>query len=210
MNQRFLFLIAMIMVAFLLSIAKPVPVNMYRIEGMNEFDIRFQARRTLEKADEEPSIYSELELVPEEYSLKCYSLWDHWTSNGLADRLGNPIGWQRVISWNDDCDPEGQVRIYEDVYYILISKNPMIAYPDFSNLDEKLTTQSGEEVLLSRIDYPYTLRGKTTVYERIKYTFKVNDVYVFVEQTRLRDESNNEELLKWVEKLINEIQSVLN
>jgi len=210
MNQRFLFLIGIIMAAFLILIAEPVPVNIYRIEGINEFDIRFQARRTLEKADEEPSIYSELELVPEEYNVECYSRWDHWTSNGLADRLGNPIGWQRVINWNDDCDPEGQIRIYEDVYYILISKNPMIAYPDFSNLEEKLTTQSGVEVLLTSTDYPYTISGKTTVYERVKYTFKVNEVYVFIEQTRLRDESNNDELLIWVEKLISGIQTVLN
>jgi len=210
MNQRILYLIVILLAAIMISNTKSIPVSIHRIEGMNEFDAIFQVRRTLEKADDEPSIYSDLELVPEYYTYECYSLWDHWTSNGLADRLGNPIGWQRVISWNDDCDPEGQVRIYEDVYYILISKNPMIAYPDFSNLDEKLTTQSGVEVLLSRIDYPYTLRGITTVYERIKYTFKVNDVYVFIEQTRLRDEKNNDELLIWVEKLISEIQTVLN
>lgn len=210
MNQRYLYLVAIIIAAFLLLIAKPIPVNIYRIEGINEFDIRFQARRTLEKADEEPSIYSELELIPEEYSVKCYSRWDHWTSNGLADRLGNPIGWQRVINWNDDCDPEGQIKIYEDVYYILISKNPMIAYPDFSNLDEKLITQSGVEVLFSSIEYPYTISDVTTVYERIKYTFRVKDVYVYIEQTILRNEFRNEELLEWVDILKNEIETVLN
>ena len=86
----------------------------------------------------------------------------------------------------------------------------MISYPDFSNLDERLITQSGVDVLLSSIDYPYTISGKTTIYERIKYTFKIKDIYVFVEQTRLRDKKNNDELLIWVEKLLSEIQTVLN
>jgi hypothetical protein len=210
MNQRILYLIVILLAAIMISNTKPIPVSIHRIEGMNQFDAIYQVRRTLEKADDEPSIYSDLELVPEDYTNECYSQWDHWSSNGLADRLGNPIGWQRAISWNDDCDPEGQVRVYEDVYNILISKNPMIAYPDFSNLDETLITESGIEVSLSSIDYPYTISGTTTVYERVKYTFKVKDVYVFIGQTRLRDESNEIELLEWVDKLYDEIQTILN
>lgn len=210
MNQRIFYIVTMIITAYLLLIIKPLPVNIHRIERVSEFEVRFKGS-VLEDKEMNPSVFSELALVPDQFNSSCYSDVNYLTSNGLADRLGNRIGWQRIIQWNYDCDSDGQIiNLFENVYSILISKNPMIAYPDFSNQDEKLTTQSGVEVLLTSTDYPYTISGKTTVYERVKYTFKVNDVYVFIEQTRLRDESNNDELLIWVEKLISEIQTVLN
>jgi len=210
MNQRIFYVVTMIIAAYLLLIIKPLPINIHHIERVSELEIRFKGS-VLEDTEMNHSIFSELELVPYQLVSTCYSDVNYLTSNGLADRLGNHIGWQRIIQWNNDCDPEGQIaNIFDNAYSILISKNPMIAYPDFSNLNETLITQSKTEVLFSSIDYPYTISGKTTVYERIKYTFKVKDVYVFVEQTRLRDEMNNEELLIWVEKLISEIQTVLN
>ncbi len=210
MNQRIFLVVSMLIAAYLLVIIKPIPVNIHRIERVSELDVRFKGS-VLEDTEMNPSIYSELDLIPQKFNSICYSQGNYLTSNGLADRLGNQIGWQHIVQWNYDCDPEGQiVNIFENVYSILISKNPMNAYPDYSNMDEKLVTQSGIEVLFNRIEYPYTINGVTTVFERIKYMFNVNDVYVYIEQTVLRDEFNSEELLEWVYLLKGEIETALN
>lgn len=209
MNQRIFYLIALLIAIFMLTNTKPIPTNIHRIEGINKLVAQFQTRRTVEKANDVPSIYSDLNLVPDIYDQKCYSQWDHWTSNGLAERLGNPIGWKRIAQWNNECEPETISLNFSDVYSIILSNNPMIAYPEFSDYDKQLLTESGLIVSIKKMEYPYTLAERTIVYMRVMYMFEVQNVYVYVDQIMLRESTNDDEILNWADQLYNEIQTSL-
>jgi len=208
MSQRIFLLIALFIAAYFMLLVTPLPVNIYQIEKISETDLRFIG--STNENSEQTSIYSKLNLVPENFNNNCYSQFNTLTSNGLADKLGNLIGWQHNVQWNNDCDPEGQIEnIFGDAYSILISKNPMVLYPEFSNLEQRLVTETGIEVDLSTYEYPYTNKGKTIVFAELKYSFKVVEEYVFVTHTVLRDTWDDETLLKWIDSLNYEIKSVL-
>ena len=209
MNQRFFFTIVLLIVAFTIESSRPIPTNIYRIEGSSKYDIRYQLRRTIEKYDYEESEWTPLNLVPDEYKSNCYSQWDHWAANGLADRLGKPIAWQRIAQWTYECDLEDRVFYETDAYTILLSRNPMAAYPKFSVHDKVFLTDSGIEVSISQNDNTVIIDSKAVVSSQVQYTFKVEDVYVFIEESISEETFNQSKISTWVDTLANEIKTVL-
>lgn len=210
MNQRFFFTGVLLVIVFILSSFRPLPMNIYRIAGSSEFDIRYQARRTIEKYDYEESEWSKLSLVPKEYASNCYSQWDHWVANGLADRLGKPIAWQRNVQWNNECIDETQNYAPVDVYTILLSTNPMASYPRNSVFEYQLITNQGIQVDYSmQWEYPYTNNGETYHYVQVRYAFKLEDKHVFIDQVFMDQDVIEEDIALWVDTLVNELKTVL-
>ncbi len=210
MNQRIFFTGVLLIIVFVISSFRPLPMNIYRIAGRSEYDIRYQARRTIEKYDHEESEWSKLNLVPIEYVSNCYSQWDHWVANGLADRLGKPIAWQRIVQWNYECD-EGKERYNPtDQYTILLSTNPMAAYPRNSVFENHLITNQGIQVDYStQWEYPYTNNGETYLYIQVRYAFKHEDKHVFIDQVFMDQDVIEKDIALWVDTLVNELKTVL-
>lgn len=209
MNQRFFFTTVLLIIVFILSSLRPLPMNIYRIEGSSEHDTRYQLRRTIEKYDYEESEWTPLNLVPEEFNSSCYSQWDHWAANGLADRLGKPIAWQRIAQWTYECDVEDRIFYETDAYTILLSKNPMAAYPKFTVHDKVFLTDAGNEVSISQNEYTVIIDSKGVVYTQIQYTFRVEDVYVFIEQSIQNRTFDEKVISDWVDTLAEELKTVL-
>ena len=210
MNQRYFYSIVLLMIALTASGIRPLPMNIYRITARYEYDIRYQARRTIEKYDYEESEWSNLNLVPIEYATNCYGQWNHWMANGLADRLGKPIGWQRNVQWNHECVDEKQSYVPVDVYTIILSKNPMAAYPRNSVFENQLVTNQGIQVDYSaQWEYPYTNNGVTYHYIQVRYAFKIEDNHVFIDQIFIGQDEIKEDIALWVDQLANELKTVL-
>ena len=210
MNQRYFYSIILLMIAFIASSIRPLPMNIYRIVGRYEYDIRYQARRTIEKYDYEDSEWSSLDLVPIDFDMNCYSQWDHWLANGLADRLGKPIAWQRNIQWNNECKDEKHMYVPSDVYSIVLSRNPMALYPRYSVSDKQFITDQGIPVdYYSQWIYPYTNNGVTYHFIQVQYSFKVEDTYVFIDQVIIDRDLDEKEIAVWVDTLANELKTVL-
>lgn len=210
MNQRFFFTGVLLTIVFILSSFRPLPMNIYRIAGSSEFDIRYQARRTIEKYDYEESEWSSLDLVPMDIDMNCYSQWDHWLANGLADRLGKPIAWQRNIQWTNECKDEKHMYVPSDVYSIVLSRNPMATYPKNSVFEDQLITDQGIPVdIYAQWIYPYTNNGVTYHYTQVQYAFKVEDTYVFIDQVIIDRDVDEKEIAIWVDTLANELKTVL-
>lgn len=210
MNQRYFYSIVLLMIALTASGIRPLPMNIYRITARYEYDIRYQARRTIEKYDYEESEWSNLNLVPIEYATNCYGQWDHWLANGLADRLGKPIAWQRNIQWTNDCKDEKYMYVPSDVYSIVLSRNPMAVYPRYSVFEDQLITNQGIPFdYFTQWIYPYTNNGVTYNYIQVQYSFKVEDTYVFVDQVMTDRDVDKKEIAVWVDTLANELKTVL-
>ncbi|MBN2876690.1 MAG: hypothetical protein JXL85_03455, partial [Bacilli bacterium] len=205
MNQRYFYSIVLLMIALTASGIRPLPMNIYRITARYEYDIRYQARRTIEKYDYEESEWSSLDLVPIDFDMKCYSQWDHWLANGLADRLGKPIAWQRNIQWTNDCKDEKYMYVPSDVYSIVLSRNPMAVYPRYSVFEDQLITNQGIPFdYFTQWIYPYTNNGVTYNFIQVQYSFKVEDTYVFVDQVMTDRDVDKKEIAVWVDTLANE------
>lgn len=210
MNQRYFYSIILLMIAFIASSIRPLPMNIYRIVGRYEYDIRYQARRTIEKYDYEESEWSSLDLVPIDFDMNCYSQWDHWLANGLADRLGKPIAWQRNIQWTNECKDEKHMYVPSDVYSIVLSRNPMALYPRNSAFENQLVTNQGIQVDYSaQWEYPYTNNGVTYHYIQVRYAFKIEDNHVFIDQIFIGQDEIKEDIALWVDQLANELKTVL-
>jgi hypothetical protein len=210
MNQRFFFTAIFLIIVIMMSSLKSVPMNIYRIEGSSELDVRFQARRTIEKYDHEESEWSKLNLVPSQYDTNCYIKWDHWVANGLADRLGKPIAWKRNIQWNHECKDVKFMYVPVDVYSIVLSRNPMATYPRNSVFEDQLITDQGIPFdYITQWIYPYTNNGVTYHYIQVQYSFKVEDTYVFVDQVMTDRDVDKKDIAVWGDKLTKEIKTVL-
>jgi hypothetical protein len=210
MNQRFFFTGVLLAIVFILSSFRPLPMNIYRIVGSSEFDTRYQARRTIEKYDYEESEWSSLDLVPIDIDMNCYSQWDHWLANGLADRLGKPIAWQLNIQWTNECEDEKHLYVPSDVYSIVLSRNPMATYPRYSVSDKQFKTDQGIPVdYYAQWIYPYTNNGVTYHYIQVQYAFKVEDTYVFIDQVITDQDVDEKVIAVWVDTLANELKTVL-
>lgn len=209
MNQRIFYTGILLSIVITLSSFRPLPMNIYRIEGSSEHDVRFQARRTIEKYDYEESKWSKLNLVPSQYDTNCYIQWDHWVANGLADRLGKPIAWKRNIQWNYECKDDKFMYVPPDMYSILLSRNPMAAYPKFTVSDKQILTDSGIQVSYKQEEYTFKVNGKSGIYYLTQYTFKVNDTYVFIEQVILDRVVDEKKIAEWVDSIADELKTVL-
>ena len=142
--------------------------------------------------------------------MNCYSQWDHWLANGLADRLGKPIAWQRNIQWTNDCKDEKHMYVRSDVYSIVLSRNPMATYPRYRVLDNQFITDQGIPVdYYSQWIYPYTNNGVTYHFIQVQYSFKVEDTYVFIDQVIIDRDLDEKEIAVWVDTLANELKTVL-
>ena len=85
----------------------------------------------------------------------------------------------------------------------------MAAYPKFSVHDKVFLTDSGIEVSISQNDNTVIIDSKAVVSSQVQYTFKVEDVYVFIEESISEETFNQSKISTWVDTLANEIKTVL-
>jgi hypothetical protein len=205
--RKVLLVIIIILLSLVMTSAKLVETNIYNIYRTNEFDRVYQIRMTTDYYIGVENEWSTIDYTPINYDTKCLIPYDQWLSNNLVEEFGKKLIWNRVYSFDHNNCSYSNIDAQFDKINIMISDNRMAAYPQYTAFIEKnnYTSPKGVPVWVS-LDEDYQVINDDYYHiKKFKYSFILNDHYVFMETISINSEWDINELLETVDNIYNQV-----
>ena len=207
--RKVLLVVIILLLSLVMTSAKFVETNIYNIYRTNEFDRVYQIRMTTDYYIGVENEWSKIDFTPLNYDTKCLVISDQWLSNNLVDEFGKKIIWNRRYSFDHNNCSYSNIDAQFDKINIMISENRMAGYPQFTAFIEEsnYTTPNGIPVWVN-VDEEYQVYNDDYYQiNKFKYSFILNDHYVFMETININSEWDIKELLDTVDLIYGQIEN---
>lgn len=207
--RKVLLVIIIILLSLVMTSAKLVETNIYNIYRTNEFDRVYQIRMTTDYYIGVENEWSKIDYTPISYDTKCLVISDQWLSNNLVDEFGKKIIWNRRYSFDHNNCSYSNIDAQFDKINIMISDNRMAGYPQYTAfIEESNYTTSNGVLVWVNIDEETQIYNEDYYHiKKFKYSFVLNNHYVFMETISINSEWDIEELLETVDSIYDQIEN---
>lgn len=205
--RKILIILFIVVMTLIMNSSKMFETNIYEIHRDREYDMTYQIRMTTDYYIGVENEWSKIDYTPINYDTKCLVISDQWLSNNLVEEFGKKLIWNRVYSYDYNNCPYSTIDSGYDKLNIMISNQRMAAYPQYTAFIEKnnYTSPKGVPVWVS-LDEDYQVINDDYYHiKKFKYSFILNDHYVFMETISINSEWDINELLETVDNIYDQV-----
>lgn len=207
--RKIVIILFIVLMTLIMNSSKMFETNIYQIHRDREYDMTYQIRMTTDYYVGVENEWSKIDYTPINYDTNCLVINDQWLSNNLVDEFGKKVIWNRRYSFDHNNCSYSMVDAQFDKINIMISDNRMAGYPQFTSFVEKNNYESPNGIpLWINIDEENQVYNDDYYQiKKFKYSFIVNDHYIFMETVSINSEWDIKELLETVESIYNQIEN---
>jgi len=207
--RKIVIILFIVVMTLIMNSSKMFKTNIYEIYKDRNFDLTYQIRMTTDYYIGVENEWSKIDYTPINYDTKCLVISDQWLSNNLVDEFGKKIIWNRRYSFDHNNCSYSNIDAQFDKINIMISENRMAGYPQYTAFIEEnnYTTPNGIPVWVN-VDEEYQVYNNDYYQiKKFKYSFIINNHYVFMETININTDWDIQELLETVDNIYNQVEN---
>ncbi len=207
--RKIVIILFIVLMTLIMNSSKMFETNIYQIHRDREYDMTYQIRMTTDYYVGVENEWSKIDYTPINYDTNCLVINDQWLSNNLVDEFGKKVIWNRRYSFDHNNCSYSNIDAQFDKINIMISENRMAGYPQYTSfIEEKnYTTPDGTPVWVNINEESQVYNDDYYQIKKFKYSFILNNHYIFMETISINSEWDIKELLETVDSINNQTKN---